>query len=547
MTKGKSSLGQYVKGIKKLPLLTRKEEVELAAKIKKGDRKSRDKLIVSNLRLVVKISHDFKGFGLPLEDLVAEGNIGLMKAAEKYDPAKGAKFSSYSAWWIKQSMRRAIDEKSRDVRIPVVFGRNVERIKKIENLFREEYGREPREDEVLVLLNSSGKEYFTERKLKALRLYAPRKQISFEDPIEEGEEGMFQDLIPDKVTGFEGVFGSEEQLDDGIKQQLRELLKTLDKRDQKILRMRFGFDGDRPKTLEETASKIKRTRERVRQIQNRALLKLKKKIIQDWGARGPQNVYEVLERGLELKVEGVRRKSSRKSRNNFNSKPKWIPYINLPNLTNEELLLVDKMNLAKGINYKDLAKRLGWSEERVRFEKEKVDEKTDEFLKFKLAFITGNYYDSNRDPSQSLLYAGLSCLDDLSEFNAVVDEMVPEERYNRILRSLYCSNGSSQTIEELAESRGEDLEDLKYEEYAALNYLASQIGIDPFIMANAKKKPYKLTKSLDQDEKYLIKEINDSEEEISFEELGGRMGWGLERVIICRRSAFNKIVDDYFS
>jgi len=546
----------YMEDIEKIPLISRKEEIELAARIRRGDEKAREKLIISNLRLVVKIAHDFKGIGLPLADLVSEGNIGVMRAAEKFDPAKGAKFSSYASWWIKQRMRRALSNQSRDVRIPVQSGRIISKIRGIESQFRSEHNREPSDDEVANLLSSLGKEDYTANTVKSLRLYKNAvSQISLQAPIQQGEDGTFQNLIPDEKqsTGYDSQDLALQDLDD-TGYRMREILQSdlLSDREKLIISKRLPLDYTIKETLEEVSQSIGRTRERVRQIQNIALNKMRR--VMEMPELSVEEAVKVVKktRGNRRKEEVAPRKSTTSdletkvfSQTKF-QELNWIPYINLPNLTSDGLRLVYQMNLASGIDHLDLARRLGWNEEKVKSVKIDVDEKTDEFYKFKLAFITGNYYNSN-DPSQSLLYSVLSCLDDVSEFDEVVDDLVNKKEYRLILRSLYSHNGSSSTIEELAETTGKSLEDLEYEQYEANNYLASQVGVDPFAMANVKKAPYELDENLNNDERKLMKTINNSEEDLSVEEIRLKMNWDLERMLRCRRSVFNKLVENYLS
>jgi RNA polymerase primary sigma factor len=257
----------YMQDIGEIPLISKEEEVELAAKIKAGDEMARQKLIKANLRLVVKIAHDFKGFGLPLLDLISEGNIGLMRAAEKFDPAKGAKFSSYSAWWIKQSMRRALSQKSRTIRVPVASAGKINKIRTAKIQLTEKLGRAPTDTEIAEHLD------FTKRTVQGLKL-ADLKTFSLHDPIQKGEEGSFEDIIPDS-----SAFTPDEIIEDCESiQRLRGLIHNLDEREKTILVMRYGLDGSRPKTLEEVSRIIGRTRERVRQIQMQSLKKLRSMI-----------------------------------------------------------------------------------------------------------------------------------------------------------------------------------------------------------------------------------------------------------------------------
>ncbi len=266
----------YMQDIGQISLVTKEQEVDLAAKIHGSDNMAHDEaratLIKANLRLVVKIAHDFKGLGLPLLDLISEGNIGLMRAVEKFDPAKGAKFSSYAAWWIKQSMRRALANQSRIIRIPVQSAGKINKIKSIRMKLAEKLGREPTDAEIAKNLD------YSERTVAGLRL-ADLRTFSLHDPIQQGEDGEFQDIIPDR-----GAMTPDRILSDVESVgRLVDLLGELDERERMILKMRFGLDGTRSRTLEEVSQEIGRTRERVRQIQNQALSKLRDLLVDEAG------------------------------------------------------------------------------------------------------------------------------------------------------------------------------------------------------------------------------------------------------------------------
>ena len=266
----------YMGEIARISLVNKNEEAELAKQIHSTDNQqyedARNTLIKANLRLVVKIAHDFKGLGLPLLDLISEGNIGLMRAVEKFDPSKGAKFSSYAAWWIKQSMRRALANQSRTIRIPVQSAGKISKIKTVRMKLAEELGRDPTDSEIADHLE------FSERTVQGLRL-ADLKTISLHDPIQQGEEGEFQDIIPDRhAMTPDQIIGDVESVF-----RLLDLLDKLDCRERRILEMRFGLRGTRPLTLEEVSQQIGRTRERVRQIQNQALNKLKQLLTDEAG------------------------------------------------------------------------------------------------------------------------------------------------------------------------------------------------------------------------------------------------------------------------
>jgi RNA polymerase primary sigma factor len=215
----------------------------------------------------VKIAHDFKGFGLPLSDLISEGNLGLVRAVEKFDPAKGAKFSSYAAWWIKQSMRRALANQASVIRIPVQSAGKINKIKLANMKLTEQLGRAPTDNELADNLSLS------ERTVATLRL-SDLKTISLHAPIQQGEDGSFEDVISDRNAMMpDRIVGDEESV-----QRLFALLGELDARERQIIQLRFGLDGRRPKTLEEVSQMIHRTRERVRQLQNQALAKLRAKL-----------------------------------------------------------------------------------------------------------------------------------------------------------------------------------------------------------------------------------------------------------------------------
>lgn len=265
------SLKVYMSEVSKVPLLTKEEESALAEDIQSGDEarfaRARKILIESNLRLVVKIAHDFKGLGLPLTDLISEGNIGLIRAAEKFDNTKGAKFSSYAAWWIKQAMRRAISSQSRTIRIPIQSAGKLSKIRSAYVILSDKLGRTPTDAEIAEYLEIS------ERTVSSLK-NVDLRTVSLNDPIKEGEDGEFQDMIPDNAA---------KSADDSINKvdaifRLMEFLQELNPRERLVLEMRFGLRGQPPCTLEEISDLVGRTRERIRQIQNNALKKLRNKL-----------------------------------------------------------------------------------------------------------------------------------------------------------------------------------------------------------------------------------------------------------------------------
>ena len=255
----------YMQSIGKYPLVSQEEEAKLAKRIAAGDDSARDQLISSNLRLVVKIAHDFKGLGLPLLDLISEGNIGLMRAVEKFDPSKGAKLSSYAAWWIKQSMRRALANQARTIRIPVQSASKIGKIQNAKAKLTQKLGREPTDKEIANEIN------LTERTVSGLR-QGKTSTISLFDPIQNGAEGEFKDIIADEKTASP----NDLMRDDETLEVMMHLVNKLPDRERVILQLRFGLPRDdgkveKPKTLEEVSRSIGRTRERVRQIQNQAL------------------------------------------------------------------------------------------------------------------------------------------------------------------------------------------------------------------------------------------------------------------------------------
>lgn len=262
----------YMQDVGHIPLVTREEEVELAGLIAAGDDEARGRLIRSNLRLVVKIAHDFKGLGLPLVDLISEGNIGLMRAVDKFDPDKGAKFSSYAAWWIKQSMRRALANQSRTIRIPVQSAGKINKIKQVRTQLWAKLQREPSDCEIAEKLD------FSERTVSALRR-SDISSFSMNESIKDGEQGEFEDIIPDE----DSITPAEELLQSESFEHIQELLGTLDERERMVIEKRFGLDGNRPKTLQELSKHIGRTRERIRQIQYQALAKLKARLDNEIG------------------------------------------------------------------------------------------------------------------------------------------------------------------------------------------------------------------------------------------------------------------------
>jgi RNA polymerase primary sigma factor len=257
----------YLREIGQVKLLTPAEEIELAAKIKKGDKKARELMIKANLRLVVKIAHDYEGLGLPLLDLISEGNIGLMKAVERFDPAKGGKLSTYGAWWIKQSIKRALANQSKTIRLPVHLVDKISKMRRTGLRLQEELGREPTDEELAEELD------MTPSRVAQLRTAAIRP-ASLDAPIADDDSNNFAEIVQD-----ENAATPYQKLEDKtVTKMLQEMVKSLEPREATILRYRFGLDGGSEKTLEEVGARFGVTRERVRQIQNIALTKLRKMI-----------------------------------------------------------------------------------------------------------------------------------------------------------------------------------------------------------------------------------------------------------------------------
>ena len=261
----RSSLKLYLQDIGKVPLLKLEEEVTLAKRIQQGDAAAREHMIRANLRLVVKIAYDYSHFGLPLMDLISEGNIGLMKAVERFDPGKGGKLSTYAAWWIKQSIKRALANQSKTIRLPVHLVDKISRMRKTTALLQEEFGREPTNDELARELG------IPVNKVAHLKTVSTRPS-SLDAPVGEDDSTELGELVRDEnaATPYEDLRGKSSL------QDLNKMVEDLEPREAEILRLRFGLDGEPPKTLEEVGAYFQVTRERVRQLQNMALTKMRK-------------------------------------------------------------------------------------------------------------------------------------------------------------------------------------------------------------------------------------------------------------------------------
>ena len=264
---GDTAIKLYLREIGQVKLLTPLEEVDLAARIKKGDKKAREQMIKANLRLVVKIARDYDGLGLPLLDLISEGNIGLMKAVERFDPSKGGKLSTYGSWWIKQSIKRALANQSKTIRLPVHVVDKVAHIRKAEVKLRDAFDREPTDQEVADHLG------LNPRRIQQYR-NAARAPISLDAPIGADEPQRISEVVadPNAAAPFDRLVRENDT------ELVQTVLATLTPRENTILAMRFGLDDGQPKTLEEIGEQLGVTRERIRQIQEEALIKMRVKI-----------------------------------------------------------------------------------------------------------------------------------------------------------------------------------------------------------------------------------------------------------------------------
>lgn len=260
-----SGIKIYLREIGQIALLTPQDEIELAARIKKGDKAARDRMIRANLRLVVKIAHDYSNLGLPLLDLISEGNIGLMKAVERFDPAKGGKLSTYAAWWIKQSIKRALANQSKTIRLPVHLVDKISKMRRVALQMSEELGREPTDEELAEEIGMSA------AKVSQLKTVSIRP-ASLDAPISDDDTTEFGEIVGDE----EALTPFEQLRDQNLRDEVADLIGVLDEREKKIIFSRFGLDGGKPKTLEEVGKKFGVTRERIRQLQNIALMKLRR-------------------------------------------------------------------------------------------------------------------------------------------------------------------------------------------------------------------------------------------------------------------------------
>ena len=254
----------YLKEIGKVPLLSAEEEIELAKRMEEGDEQAKQKLAEANLRLVVSIAKRYVGRGMLFLDLIQEGNLGLIKAVEKFDYRKGYKFSTYATWWIRQAITRAIADQARTIRIPVHMVETINKVIRVSRQLLQELGHDPSAEEIAAEMNMP-----VDKVRDILKI--AQEPVSLETPIGEEEDSQLGDFIPDEEAPVPAEAASQTLL----KEQLADVLKTLTPREEKVLRLRFGLEDGRPRTLEEVGKEFNVTRERIRQIEAKALRKLR--------------------------------------------------------------------------------------------------------------------------------------------------------------------------------------------------------------------------------------------------------------------------------
>ena len=287
------SLNIYLQQISAIPLITVQDEIELAELIQKGDLKAREKMITANLRLVVKIAQYYANIGLSLLDLINEGNIGLMKAVERFDPSKGGKLSTYAAWWIKQSIKRALANQSKTIRLPVHMVDRVTQMRRTSAELAERIGRDPTDDELASEMN------LPISRVAHLKSVS-KKPASLDSPLGEDENSTLGEVVADDNA----INPSEQLQSKSLIGDVNIVLSKLDPREADIIRLRFGLEGRDPLTLEQVGAKIGVTRERVRQLQEQALRQLRKNMATFEKQRTVEEIEEekrIEERGKILK------------------------------------------------------------------------------------------------------------------------------------------------------------------------------------------------------------------------------------------------------
>ena len=264
--KTNDSVKLYLKDIGKVALLKPDEERELAIKIANGDQKAKQQLISANLRLVVSIAKHYIGRGMQLLDLISEGNLGLMKAVDKFDVTKGFKFSTYATWWIRQAITRAIADQARTIRIPVHMVETINKITRAQRQLVQEMGREPTAEEISAKLDGA----MSPEKIREIQRIA-LEPVSLESPIGEEDDSHLGDFVEDKDSISPTDYASREM----VKELLNSVMTGLNEREERVLRLRYGIDDNKPLTLEEVGKEFGVTRERIRQIEAKAIRKLK--------------------------------------------------------------------------------------------------------------------------------------------------------------------------------------------------------------------------------------------------------------------------------
>lgn len=262
-----ASIEFYFREISKYPPISTEEEKELINKAKKGDKLALEKLILSNLRFVVEIASKYKDMGVPFEDLINEGNMGLIKAVEHFDPEKGVKFLSYAIWWIRQSIMKNLDEHSQLIRIPAEQKAKIRKIRKAEKEFLQKYGEIPSPKELAKITGISEKEIEASYEIF-------QKELSLDRPLRESEKSSWEEILLQKALPSPEEYFRKEY----VKEKIKDALEELDEKEKKIIILYYGLEDDIPKTLEQIGKAIGVSRERVRQIKERALIKLRKKL-----------------------------------------------------------------------------------------------------------------------------------------------------------------------------------------------------------------------------------------------------------------------------
>ncbi len=306
----RSNLQLYLQEIGKTALLTIQEEIQLAKRIRRGDKAARDHMISANLRLVVKIAMDYKDFGLPLLDLISEGNIGLIKAVERFDPRKGGKLSTYAAWWIKQSIKRALANQSKTIRLPVHLVDKISKMRRTAMKLTEELGREPTDEELAIELQ------IPTSKVAHLKSVSVRP-ASLDAPVgEDGDSATFGEIVGDDnaISPYDGLRDKNQNSD------LHAMVDSLEEREAEIIKLRFGLDGKDELTLEEVGKRFHVTRERIRQLEYLALSKMRRAMAKHEAVRTTEEIEEderILQRNVVIRefVESKSRKALKAGRN----------------------------------------------------------------------------------------------------------------------------------------------------------------------------------------------------------------------------------------